>query len=219
MKTKSRQITPKKTRAVAPVSAEARELQALKTRALSLVESSKSIQVKDTPSFERTGDLVKDAVGLRKDLQSTAFYRALVEAKADLKLKDALYKSVEKLVKDAEDLIRDSLSRYAAEQRWKQEKAIERAMEKGKDEKAATIAATPFIPPVQGLSFIEHWHAEVSNLHDFVAWCLSGPTANLEAFLSANMVALNARARDLKAEDLGIPGVKGVKETSSSVRA
>jgi len=216
MKTKSRQLSPKKTRAVATVSPEARELQTLKSRALSLVESSRSIQVKDTPSFERAGDLVKDAVGLRKDLQSTAFYRALVEAKADLKTKDQLYKSVEKLVKDAEDLIRDSLSRYAAEQRWKQEKAIERAMEKGKDEKAATIAATPFVPPVQGLSFTEHWHAEVESLHALVKAAASD--ANLLAYLDANMVALNALAR-LQKDSMAIPGVKAVKETSSSVRA
>jgi len=216
MNTKSRQISKKKPSSVSPVSAEARELQALKSRALSLIESSKSIQVKDTPSFERAGDLVKDAVGLRKDLRGTAFYKALVEAKADLKTKDQLYKSVEKLVKDAEDLVRDALSRYAAEQRWKQEAAIERAMEKGKDEKAASIAATPFVPPVQGLSFTEHWHAEVESLHALVKAAASDP--NLLAYLDANMVPLNALARSQK-DSMAIPGVKAVKETSSSVRA
>ncbi len=194
-----------------------KRLTALKVRATKFLTTWSEVEVLDTPSFEAAGVALKEGVLIRKDLKSL-LDPEIKQAKADLKLKQDLYKSVDLLLQDAENTIRDALSSYNAAQQAKKNALVEKALEAGKDEKAASIAAKPFTPAVQGLSFTDHWHAEVENLQEFVSWCLSGPTANLEGFLSPNYVALNARARDLKAEDLGIPGVKGVKESSSTVR-
>ena len=73
------------------------------------------------------------------------------------------------------------------------------------------------MPEVSGLSFTEHWHAEVYDLKALLQAILDGkvPTDAIEP----NLVYLNASARACKAEDLSIPGVKGVKETSSTVRS
>jgi len=191
---------------------------ALKVRATKLLKSWQDVEVTDTKSFESAGEAVKQAVSIRKDLKALPVCVELARQKAEIKEKEKLLKDVDNTIKRVEEVIRLALVHYASRQREAQERQITSALSKGKDEKAAALAAKPFIPEVSGLSFTEHWHAEVENLHDFVAWCLSGPMANLETFLMPNLVALNARARDLKAEDLGIPGVKGVKETSSSVR-
>jgi hypothetical protein len=192
---------------------------AIKTRATKLLREADTIAhgVKDTVGFERAGLVVKDAVALRKDLKALPVYTELAKAKADIKTKEKLLKEVDKIIENAEDIIRDALSTYAARQRAIQEKQIESAMSKGKDEKAAVIAAKPFVPEVQGLSFTEHWHAEVENLHEFIVWVLSGPTAELENLLSPNLVTLNTLARAQK-DALAIPGVKAVKETSSTIR-
>jgi hypothetical protein len=197
----------------------AKKLYALKGRATKLLNTWKEPPVvTDTTSFETVGAGVKDAVSIRKELHDL-LDPVVKAAKAEVKAKERLYKDVDALLTAVETSLRTPLETYAAQQRAAQAKKVEAALERGNDVKAAAAAAKPYVPDVQGLSFSEHWHAEVTNLHDFVAWCLSGSTEKLEGFLMPNLVALNARARDLKAEDLQIPGVKGVKETSSNVHA
>jgi len=193
------------------------KLTALKTRATKLLMAWKDIDVQDTTGFESAGEALKQVVTLRKDLQSLPVYVELKAQKANLKLKEKALKAVDSLIESTERAIREALSRYAAQQRWKQEKQIESAMSKGKDEKAASLAAKPFVPEVSGLSFTEHWHAEVTDWPALVAWCAKD-TGRL-GYLLPNLVELNTVARNLKCETLGeLPGVKGVKETSSTIR-
>ena len=190
---------------------------ALKTRATKLFKAWKDIAVTDTVSFEKASIGVKEAVALRKDLKDLPVYVELAKAKKDIKEKEKLLKEVDRAIEQVEDIIRNALSTYAAKQRAAQEVKVEKAIEKGQDVKAAAILATPFVPVVPGVSFTEHWHAEIQDLLAFTTWASSKGKDTVEAFLLPNLVALNARARDLKAEDIAIPGVKGVKETSSKV--
>ena len=136
---------------------------AIKTRATKLLREADTIAhgVKDTVGFERAGLVVKDAVALRKDLKALPVYTELAKAKADIKTKEKLLKEVDKIIENAEDIIRDALSTYASRQREAQEKLVTKALDAGKDEKAAAIQAKPFVPEVSGLSFTEHWHAEL----------------------------------------------------------
>ena len=211
-------MSKKKTDLIAIPPAETRpELITLKAKASKLIKAARSCQVADTISFEKATSIVKELVGVRKDIKAI-LEPDIKRAKADYDSKRKSFKGVDDVIYNAEETLRTELEVYASRQRQAQEKLIEKALTAGKDEKAAVLAAKPFVPEVQGVSFTELWHAEVVNFHDFVAWCLSGPTANLEDFLSPNLVALNARARDLKSEDLGIPGVHGVKESSSTFR-
>jgi len=196
---------------------------ALKARATTLVKTWRAVSVFDTTSFEKAGQALKDTVSIRKDLK-TLLGPEIDKAKAEYKTKDKLFKDVDNVIRDAEVLIRDALAAYAAKQKAKQDALIEKALDSGKDEKAAAIMAKPFVPEVSGLSFTEHWHAEVTNLGDLVRWIASKTATKVDEakfldYLMPNLVVLNAKARDAKSEDLGIPGVKGVKETSSTVRS
>jgi hypothetical protein len=190
---------------------------ALKARVTKLASAWKlSPGTLTTVTFEKAAQAVKDAVSIRKELKAI-LDPGIQEAKAELKAREKVFKDIDSILKTVESNLRNPLEDYAARQRALQEKQIESAMSKGKDEKAAVIAAKPFVPEVQGLSFTEHWHAEVENLHEFIVWVLSGPTAELENLLSPNLVTLNTLARAQK-DALAIPGVKAVKETSSTIR-
>jgi hypothetical protein len=187
---------------------------ALKSRATKLLKNWQAAEVADTPSFEAAGLAVKDAVLIRKDLKSL-LDPEIRAAKADYDAKRKVFKDVDSVIESAEDSIRDALSAYAARQREAQEKLVTKALESGKDEKAAAIAARPFVPEVQGLSFTEHWHAEGNDIAALAKAVAEGKVSS-EA-LSFNLVWLNAMARSLK-DNMAIPGVAAVKETSSNVR-
>jgi hypothetical protein len=192
-------------------------LTALKTRVTNLVKASTRVpEITNTPSFETASTILTAAVALRKDLKALPVYVELAKAKTDIKAKEKLLKDVEHTITNVEQALRDALELYAARQREAQNRQIESALAKGKDERAASLAATPFVPPVQGLSFADHWHAEITDLMALVE-AVARREIPLDA-ITPNFVYLNAKARDVKAEDIGIAGAKGVKETSSTVR-
>jgi hypothetical protein len=188
---------------------------ALKTRATKLFNATRELTVTDTTTFELAGSSVKDAVSIRKELKSL-LDPEIQRAKADFKAKEKVYKDIDSVLKAVEDAVRDSLSDYAARQREAQAKLVEKALDKGNDVKAAAIAAKPFVPEVSGLSFTEHWHAEITDELAIVRGVANGSIPR--DAITINMVFFNARAREAKSEDIGIPGVKGVKEVSSTVR-
>jgi len=192
------------------------KLTAIKTRATKLMSAWHDVEVIDTKTFEAASEAVKEAVSLRKDLKALPVYVELAAQKAQIKAKEKLLKDVDKAIEAVEDILRDALSSYAARQREAQEKLVSKAIDKGQDAKAAAIAAMPFIPESSGLSFSEHWHAEITDLKALIE-AVASEAVPLDA-ITPNLVYLNAKARDAKAEDIGIPGVKGVKETSSAIR-
>jgi hypothetical protein len=169
-----------------------------------------------TETFEKAATAVKEAVAIRKELK-VILDPGIQEAKAELKTREKVFKDIDSILKSVEGNLRYPLEDYASRQRAAQEKLITKALDSGKDEKAALIAAKPFVPEVSGLSFTEHWHAEVYDLKALLQAILDGKV-HTDA-IEPNLVYLNASARACKAEDLSIPGVKGVKETSSTVRS
>lgn len=189
---------------------------ALKARATKLLNAWQSVEVIDTTSFEAAGEALKLGVSIRKELKSI-LDPEIKAAKADYDAKRGAWKEIDSILEDHEGVVRHALALYAAAQREAQEKLVSKAMERGNDVKAASLAAKPFVPEVAGLSFTEHWHGEIVDLTAFVKAVASG-VLPLDA-ITPNLVWLNARARSMAAEDIGIPGAKGVKETSSNVRA
>ncbi len=195
--------------------AQTRALTSLKQRANHFLKTWTEAAATNTPSFEAAGVSLKEGVSIRRDLKAL-LDPEIQQAKADLKLKQSLYKSVDNLLLGAEEAIRASLERYAALQRTRQAAAVESALSKGNDVKAASLAAKPFTPDVAGLSFTEHWHAEVTDLRLLLQAVIDGKIST-EA-VQENLVFLNVCAR-AEREKLSIPGVKAVKDTSSTMRA
>lgn len=173
------------------------------------------VSVVDTPSFEHAGEGVRDLTSIRKDLKQL-LGPIVDEAKKDYDAKRKAFKEIDDVIESKEAEIRSALEAYAQAQRAAREKLIAKNLDKGKDTIAAAIAAKPFVPEVQGLSFTERWHAEVTSLLDLVKAVASGK-APIEA-LSPDYVWLNIQARSFK-EKLSIPGVKAVSESSSTIRS
>ena len=205
----------KKTEPKAIVKAQNPQLVAIRKKAELLLKKWSDFPVKTAEDFEKSAMAVKDFASLRKELKSLVDPE-IKAAKAAYDEKRDAYKAVDSVIADGEIAIRDNLEAYTIAHRKAQEKAIEKALSSGNDTKAATIAAKPYVPEVTGLSFTERWHAEVVDLQALLKAIISGKVST-EA-VEANLVFLNTIARASKSEDIGIPGVKGIKETSSSVR-
>jgi hypothetical protein len=192
------------------------ELVAVKKKAEKLLKTWEKPIVKTAEQFESAGAAVKDFASVRKELQSICN----PEIKAAKEVYDAkrdAFKAVDAIIASGETAIRDALVSYTEAHRKAQEIKVERAIASGNDTKAAAIAAKPYIPDVSGVSFVERWHGEITDLKAFLKAILDGKIPS-EA-IEPNLVWLNTQARAAKAEDIGVPGAKGVKETSSSVRA
>jgi hypothetical protein len=204
----------KKSTAVAPHALNP-ALVALKTRATSLIKKWSSPIVKTAEQFESAGLAVKDFASLRKELKSI-LDPEIKEAKAIYDSKRDAYKVVDSFIGEGESAIREALEAYTIAHRKAAEAKIEKAIAMGNDVQAAAIAAKPYIPAVEGLSFTERWHGEVTDIGVFLTAVLDGRIP--QDAIEVSFVWLNAQARARKAEDIGVPGAKGVKETSSSVR-
>ena len=191
------------------------ELLALKKKAEKLLSIWQKPIVKTAEQFESAGQGAKDIALVRRDLK--AKIKPIVDAaKADYDEKRKAYKAVDDILDQSEDGIRNALIAYNDMHKKAAEVKVEKALAEGRDEKAAAIAAKPYIPEVQGLSFTERWHGEVFDMTLFVKAWLGGKLP--PESLCVDMVWLNTKARATKAEDIGVPGARGVKETSSGVR-
>jgi len=197
-------------------SIESPQLAKIKAKASTLLKKWKTVKITTAESFEAAGAAAKDFALLRKDLK---FYLdpIIKAAKADYDAKRKAFKSVDSIIAQGEDSVRLALEEYTIAHRKAQEAKVEKALASGNDEKAAAIAAKPYIPAVAGLSFPKRWHGEVTDFLAFLTGVIDGrlPPEAVEV----NLVWLNAQARAKKSEDLGIPGARGVKETSSAVRS
>lgn len=192
------------------------ELIAIRTKATALLKKWSSPVVKTAEQFETAGEAVKSFAAVRKELKTTV-YPAVQEAKAEYDLRRSAYKAVEDIISEGENAIRSALIAYDEAHKKAAEVKIERALASGNDTKAAAIAAKPYVPEVQGLSFTERWHGEIVDIGVFLTAVLDGRIP--QDAVEANLVWLNAKAVAAKSEDIGVPGAKGVKVTSSSVRS
>jgi len=192
------------------------EIVSLKKRAIALLTKWQNPIVKTAEQFEEAGVAVKDFAYLRKELKALTKPK-IDEAKAAYDAAKKLPKEVDDILEQGEASIRTALVRYDELHRKAQEVKIEKALEKGNDEKAAAIAAKPYIPEVQGLSFRELWSGEVVDFGVFLSAILDGRIP--QEAVEVNASWLNAQARAKKSEDLGIPGARGVKTTTSAMRS
>lgn len=189
-------------------------LLALRKRADALMKKWENPVVKNAQDFESVALITKDFSSLRKEL------KALVDpeikaAKADYDAKRNAFKEVDSILERGEESLRLALETYNEKQRKAAEVKVEKALASGNDEKAAAIAARPITPAIEGLSFTERWHAEVTDFSALLTAVLDGKVSQ-EALLP-NMVFLNGEARQRKGE-CSIPGVKAVSESSSTIR-
>jgi hypothetical protein len=191
------------------------KLIALKSQASKLLTKWQNAQVKTVEQFESVGQATKDFALIRKELKAL-IDPVVKKAKADYDAKRKLPKEVDEILEKGEQELRIALIEYENLHRRAREIKIEKALESGKDERAAMIVAKPYIPEVQGLSFVDRWHAEITDICMLLAAIIDS-RAPVEA-IEPNLVYLNAQARLSKSIDIGIPGVIGVKETSSSIR-
>jgi hypothetical protein len=206
---------PKKTTDVAPKALNP-ELVSIKSKATSMLKKWSAPVVKTAEQFESAALAARDFIALRKSLKAI-LDPIIKQAKADYDEKRNAFKEVDAIIARGEDAIRDAIEAYQEAHRKAQEVRVERALDAGKDERAAAIAAKPYTPTVEGVSFVERWHGEVTDFKVFLSAIIDGRIPQEAA--EPNLVWLNAQARAAKSEDIGVPGAKGVKESSSSIRA
>lgn len=187
----------------------------LRKKAETLLKKWANPVVKTAEDFEKAGAGAKDFVSLRKELKAY-LDPEIKAAKANYDEKRNAFKSVDSIIEKGEDGLRLALEDYNERHKKAQEVRIEKALSEGKDERAATLAAKPYTPTVEGMSFTERWHCEVRDFQALLTAILDGRVSS-EA-VSPNMVYLNGEARTKKGE-FAIPGCEAVKETSSSIRA
>jgi hypothetical protein len=210
MPKKGMNITP----AAALPTAQNTALIAIRKQASKLLAEWQKPVVRTAEQFEAAGDAVKSFASTRKELQ--ALLNPIIKAaKADYDAKREAYKAVDNIIAEGEDAIRSALVAYQDIKRKAQEARIEKAVDSGDDTKAARLAAKPYTPDVEGLSFTERWHAEVKDLSALLKAILAG-VVDPQA-VEPCLPYLNAQAR-AQHEKLAIPGVEAVKETSSTVR-
>lgn len=204
-------------------------------KALTFPDRAKALRITDAQTYEAACDFLKGIKALRMEIAETfdphvkrahEAHRALLKEKADA---EAPLAEAERIAKSAlvvydqeqERIRRIEQQRQQAELRRQEEErrlaeavALEDAGEQAEAEAlieepiaVPTVAVAPSTPKVSGISYRETWGASVTNLHQLVKFVAANPSH--VGLLAANMPALNAQARSLKAQ-MQIPGVEAV---------
>lgn len=204
-------------------------------RALTFPDRASAIRIADAASYQAACEFLKGIKALRAEIADTfqphitrahESHKALLKEKADA---EAPLAEAERIAKTAlviydneQEVIRLAEQRRLQAELRRQEE--ERRLSEAVDAEAAgdtdaadelidepvfvpTVAVAPSTPKVSGISYRETWSATVTDLPALVKYCAANP--GFAALLSANMPALNAQARSLKAQ-LRIPGVEAV---------
>lgn len=204
-------------------------------RALTFPDQARAIRIADAVSYAQACEFLKGIKALRSEIADTfqphitrahESHKALLKEKADAEAplaeaeriaKSALvtYDQQQEQARRAEEArVRAELQRQETERRLAEAVALEDAGELAEAEAlidepitVPVVAVAPTMPKVSGITYRETWSAEVTDLAALVAYVATRP--EFAGLLSANMPALNAQARSLKAS-LRIPGVKAV---------
>lgn len=104
-------------------------------------------------------------------------------------------------------------------------KAAERILEDPRVAVAPAPAPVVFVPPIpvppapkaEGLSFKDHYRAEVEDMMKLVRAIAAGQGVATVALIEPNQTALDALARTLK-EEMSVPGVKLIKERKAAAK-
>lgn len=204
-------------------------------RALTFPDQARAIRIADAVSYAQACEFLKGIKALRSEIADTfqphitrahESHKALLKEKADAEAplaeaeriaKSALvtYDQQQEQARRAEEArVRAELQRQETERRLAEAVALEDAGELAEAEAlidepitVPVVAVAPTMPKVSGITYRETWSAEVTDLAALVAYVATRP--EFAGLLSANMPALNAQARSLKAS-LRMPGVKAV---------
>lgn len=204
-------------------------------KALAFPDQARALRITDTRTYEAACEFLKGLKALRTEIAETfephikrahEAHKALLKEKADA---EAPLAEAERIAKAAlvvydqaqERLRREEQQRLQAELRRAEEDrrladAIAAEEAGDRDEAEAmihepvfvpTVAVAPSTPKVSGISYRETWSANVTDLSKLVKFVASNP--QFAGLLSANLPALNAQARSLKAQ-MQIPGVEAI---------
>lgn len=208
---------------------------AVTQKALTFPDQAKALRIADDASYQAACEFLKAVKALRTEIAETfgphitrahEAHKALLKEKADA---EAPLADAERIAKAAlvaydqaqERLRREEQARQQAElQRQEEERRLLEAVAleaAGESDTAnalidepihvPTVAVAPATPKVSGISYRETWSANVTSLHALVKFVAANPSH--VGLLSANMPALNAQARSLKAQ-LQLPGVEAI---------
>ena len=210
----------------------------LETKALTLPEQARAIVIADQATYEQAGEKLLAVAELRREIED--HHRPLKQKahEAHKAVCDAEKKMLGP-VEEAESILKRGIATYTAEQRRIQEQrereareaaeraqaeALEASVEAAEAEGASAEevraiieqpapAPVVYVPPtvqkVAGVSAAKTYRAEVYNLKELCKAVSRGEVS--EAFVSANLVALNGVARSTRGS-VRIPGVRIVED-------
>ena len=204
-------------------------------KALTYPDQARALRIADAGTYQGACDFLKGIKALRTEIAETFephikrahdAHKALLKEKADA---EAPLADAERIVKaalvtyDAEQerirrieaaRLQDELRRQEEERRLAEAVELEASGESAEAEAlidapvfVPTVVVAPSTPKVSGIAYRETWSASVTDLAALVKYVAANPQC--APFLLANMPALNAQARSLKAQ-LRIPGVEAI---------
>lgn len=216
----------------------------VESKALALPERARALRIIDTPSFQAAGAMLVDIKGLRAEIDA-AFDPTISAAHNAHKVAVAAKKKVSAPLAEAEGILKGQMGAYQTEQERQRAEAqrriddeVKRLAEDARIKSAVSAEAAglhdvaeriidaplivnaPTVAPVakvEGVSFREVWHAEVTDMVSLVRYCAANPMM-IPLLLTVNQTALNQMVRTQKNE-LTIPGVKVIREKSVSATA
>lgn len=179
-------------------------------------------KIKDETEYEEVVSVVATAQGVLKEIEEarTRITKPLLQAKREV---DAQARKAgdfsKKVVAHGKGLMAD----YLAGQRRAALKAAEKKaakLEKSGDHGRALAviqdaAEAEVVPAYEGVAFRDKWIVEVTDVAALLHAVIEGQAP--PECIMVNEKFLGALAREKKSEDLGIPGVRGVKDTTVAV--
>jgi hypothetical protein len=215
------------------------ETRELEQKALTLPEQAKAIIIRDQPTYELAAEKLLAVAAMRREITE---YHAPLKAKAHEAHKAICNAEAGMLapVAEAERILKTGIATYTAEQRRIQEQrereareaadraaaeALEASIEAAEAEGASVdevqaiieqpmvapaVYVAPTIQPVSGIGTAKTYHAELVSIRELCKAVALGQVP--EAYVSANLPALNGVARSTKGS-MRIPGIRIVEDT------
>ena len=204
-------------------------------KALTYPDQARALRIADAGTYQGACDFLKGIKALRTEIADTfgphitrahEAHKALLKEKSDAEAplaeaeritKAALvtYDAAQEQIRRAEAArLQEQLRQQEHERRLAEAVELEQAGESAEAEAlieapitVPTVAVAPSTPKVSGIAYRETWSANVTDLGALVKHVAAHP--QFAGLLLANMPALNAQARSLKAQ-MQIPGVEAV---------
>lgn len=217
--------------------------EAADAQALELVTDAEALVITTPTEYEESASALQGIKGRLKSLEkartditdpmNTAKTRVMTlfaKPKATLERAEKAFKTAMLTFSNAERAraraIEAEAERVAEEERQRLLKRADKQEDQGHDIKAGTLrtasqqVAAPSAPPptkAAGAHEVTTWKAKLTNKTALIKAVAMGEVS--ESYLLPDMRALTEVARLEKKQDIGVPGVEGVSETTISSRA